>query len=177
MTSLWIDRRKTILDQAACWPLAAWASPQASDRPHFLSVVWQDQLDETVHLSRFPGRQLGQFLVEELDMNHMEIPFDHFLPKCQPQFTRCDKLQAPSSSTAFFKTPRLVAYDGTGKIAQRLHDEILVLEEIHRNPHPGILEYHGCRVDDVSELVTGVCVERYPATLRTFLDHPVSLEW
>ena len=73
----------------------------------------------------------------------------------------------------FIKQPRLVGYDETAGIAEKVRQEISVLEALHRIPHPNIAQYHGCLVDEKRGLVTGICMKKYPCTLAALLENHV----
>ena len=168
---------REILDQAASWSLKALASPTPPTVPDFLAVIWREsENDGGVYITRIPSRKLGDFHPQELDaLPRTLIPYSHFQPAWSPPITRFDSFNySVDAGPVFIKQPRLVGYDKTGGqgIAERVQQEILVLEALHRNPHPNIAQYLGCLVDDVTGLVTGICIKRYPCTLSAlFLDH------
>ena len=164
---------REILDQAASWSLKALASPTPPTVPNFLAVIWREPKDGTVYLTRIPSRKLGHFHPQELDaFPCTPIPRSHFQPTWTPLVTRFDSYFADAGSV-FIKQPRLVGYDETAGIAEKVRQEICVLEALHRNSHPNIAQYYGCMVDEKRGLVTGICMKKYPCTLAALLENHV----
>lgn len=70
----------------------------------------------------------------------------------------------------YFKTPRLKTYDvfqGTGLVAELLLREAETLELLLRNPHPNLIQYHGCKV--CRGRIVGLVLKRYRGTLEEYM--------
>ncbi|EAU87492.1 serine/threonine protein kinase [Coprinopsis cinerea okayama7 len=141
---------KLILDQAASWSRSSLNSPHPPRVPNFLAVIWRDEDTGFIYASRLPGRQLNEFCEQDLDQVHVFIPPHHYQPHWDPYISRYDIDVPQTDALLYLKTPRLVGYDGTPGIAQRVRHEICVLEQLRKNPHPNLCDYYGCAVDSTA---------------------------
>lgn len=97
-------------------------------------------------------------------LNSVLIPHDHIFPL----YTDClTTVPVPPDDTDryFVKKPKLLGYNANeaDKIPTRVLAEAQVLEVLSKKPHPNIVAYFGCLVED--NRVVGLCLERCVDTL------------
>ncbi|KAI0410603.1 serine/threonine kinase [Xylaria grammica] len=93
----------------------------------------------------------------------VEIPTDDVWPVFDPKFTRAP--QSPSSGV-YVKRPSILAYGDipdSYKLSDQVLSEVEVCETLRKNPHPNIVQYLGCNVED--DRITGLCLAKYDITL------------
>lgn len=105
-----------------------------------------------------------KFKAKDVDLGSLElvpIPREHYCPKFEDGMTR-----APDGE-GYVKRPDLVMYGTLGQDldwrTQLILQEVQVCEILKRNPHPNIVQYLGCEVDDGR--ITGICLKNYPSSL------------
>lgn len=96
------------------------------------------------------------------------IPRRHIFP---PSANNLTVVQPHLIATLYVKTPNVLGYNANNPdtIATRFLGEAQVLEVLSKSPHPNIVTYEGCIVEE--SLMVGLCLERCVDTLyeRTWL--------
>ena len=92
----------------------------------------------------------------------LEIPADKIWPYWDPKLAR-EPQQLPPNT--YVKRPSLLAYNPTtsSKLGRQLLDEAEVCQVLMAHPHPNIVKYLGCVVED--GVVKGLCFVEYSQTL------------
>ncbi|TFK27234.1 serine/threonine protein kinase [Coprinopsis marcescibilis] len=147
-------RRVQIIEQAASWPASSFGSRVG--RPDFLAVIWMDRTTGVLNASRLTGRRINEFTDEDLEERHVPIPPQHYQPRWDPYISLYSVHIPQTERMLYFKKPRLIGYDGTTRLAQKLRQEISVLEELRKNSHPNLCEYFGCFGDTNTGLIIGL---------------------
>ncbi|KAF5004589.1 hypothetical protein FDECE_8919 [Fusarium decemcellulare] len=94
--------------------------------------------------------------LERLDLSSLEktpIPRESFCPEFKEGFTRAPESLSPGSSgDVYLKQPSLLPWDPTDtnprQIAEVVLQEAEICETLKENPHPNVVRYLGCLVED-----------------------------
>ncbi|KAF2111941.1 hypothetical protein BDV96DRAFT_462894, partial [Lophiotrema nucula] len=116
-------------------------------------------------------------LWQDLKLNHSKWPhppqpfnYNRVVPIYRPEWTIA---AAPCSDRTFVKKPdffKCAANLWEGEAPARIVErEIETCEILRCNPHPNIAEYQGVTHDEWDR-ITGVCFDRYPMDLHTFVN-------
>lgn len=104
------------------------------------------------------------FNAKDLDISSLEltpIPREHYCPEFEDELTRAQ------DGEGYVKRPNLIMRESCGNdpawLAELVLQEVKVCEIIKKNPHPNIVQYLGCLVDDGR--ITGICLKNYPTSL------------
>ncbi|KAF2648603.1 hypothetical protein K491DRAFT_684560 [Lophiostoma macrostomum CBS 122681] len=105
------------------------------------------------------------------------VPDSAIYPKI-PAHLLC--IQAPvDEGEMYIKRPRILDYDkfteegsSSDWIPRQLLQEACTLELLQRNPHPNIVNYHGCIF--VHDRIVGLALDKYAQTLEQRVAHPTS---
>lgn len=105
-----------------------------------------------------------KFKAKDVDLGSLElmpIPREHYCPKFEDGMTRAQ------DGEGYVKRPDLVMCGSIKEdpdwLAQLILHEVKVCEILKTNPHPNIVQYLGCEVDDGR--ITGICLKNYPSSL------------
>jgi serine/threonine protein kinase len=90
------------------------------------------------------------------------IPSAHVSPTFPQHFTRAPDPLPPNS---YVKKPSLMVYDPSTptSLANRMLHEATIWETLKHSPHPNLIKYYGCQVQDGR--ITGLCFAKYHDTL------------
>jgi serine/threonine protein kinase len=128
--------------------------------------------DDSVYFGQLAKRKL-QITLEEYTSALVQIPDTEIYP----ELTRSGELTvAPDGLTSnlYLKRPRLFHYDEYKAqncmeiVPALLLEEARSLEVLSSYPHPGIVQYHGCRVQ--RGFVTGLVLDRHVSDLRKYIN-------
>ncbi|WPH00191.1 Hypothetical protein R9X50_00301400 [Acrodontium crateriforme] len=100
------------------------------------------------------------------------VPPENINPPFPPEFTRAPSLD---SSKYYLKAPSFTyddAQNGKSFVADCLLNEATVLEQLKKTPHPNIVSYHGCVVED--SRIIRLCLSRYEQNLTSYIDERLS---
>ncbi|KAI1776223.1 kinase-like domain-containing protein [Hypoxylon cercidicola] len=94
--------------------------------------------------------------------NLLEIPTDKIWPTWDARFTRAPQQLPPNT---YVKTPSLLAYNPatSSKLGNQLLIEADVCQILMAYPHPNIVKYLGCIVEN--GMIKGLCFTKLPMTL------------
>ncbi|OIW34253.1 hypothetical protein CONLIGDRAFT_567185 [Coniochaeta ligniaria NRRL 30616] len=129
--------------------------------------------DDAVYFGQLP-KPKRQITFEDYTSALMRLPDAEIYPRLP---TGGELTVAPDNldlSTKFYlKRPRLFQYDEYKAqdcldiIPALLLEEAYTLEKLSRHPHPGIVQYHGCRVR--RGFVTGLVLDRHIDDLKNYV--------
>jgi hypothetical protein len=116
--------------------------------------------DHTVYFGRSPNEKLTPAIINQ---SWKRVPDENVYPEAPSHITTV----TTADSSLFFKGPSMAFYDSldSGQLAEVLLGEAEVLERLAVNPHPNIIEYHGCRV--YQNRIVALALDRHPWTLQT----------
>ena len=150
-----------------------------------LREVWTKRGEEPVFdyttVSAYVG---GIAYVGKLHQRPDEVDEGDVLNSLEPVSPECIHPKSPSDFTtapAFdpvkhhLKAPSFTYDDcrpGKTLLADCVLNEVTVLEQLKRHPHPNLVSYYGCVIED--GLITHLCLQRYPHSLGEYVDRGVS---
>lgn len=147
-----------LIDSSEVWDVE-------TDTYSHLAVLLYRPTDDTYHYAHVTaGRQ------HEFDLNtHLKdltttlIPSSHIWPAIEPGLTAAP---TPPPQNSYIKTPQLIDYEHCAPDflpKDLLLKEARTCEILKANPHPNIVEYHGCIVKDGR--IRGLCLTKYAQDL------------
>jgi serine/threonine protein kinase len=96
------------------------------------------------------------------------IPTDSVWPPFNSKFVKAPQ---PLPENSLIKRPSLLAF-GDGPASCNLTEQVLteveICEILSKHPHPNVVQYLGCVVED--DRITGLCLARYHMTLTEKVD-------
>lgn len=122
--------------------------------------------DDHVFFGQLPFKR-KEITFDQITAALEPVPDNHIYPQLPP-LTAAKFTVAPKDlgkSKVYIKRPSLSAYedlkdqDALGLLPPQLLDEARILELTLRRPHPGIVQYYGCRVH--RSHVTGLVLQKY----------------
>ncbi|EKD17962.1 uncharacterized protein L3040_004501 [Drepanopeziza brunnea f. sp. 'multigermtubi'] len=98
--------------------------------------------------------------IESINALHPRmIPREDICPLVEENLTVCEE---PTKPDIFIKRPDLTSYDGSSNLADFILQEARICEILMRHPHPHIVKYFGCYVEEGR--IAGLCFQRYAET-------------
>ncbi|KXG50229.1 uncharacterized protein PGRI_061960 [Penicillium griseofulvum] len=133
--------------------------------PKFLhtNVIFQD--GDSYLWAELPKRD---HLIKDASIDQsllQKIPPEHIWPLFEDKFTIC---QNPNSPDVYIKQPRLTGYNGSASLGEYLLQEAQICQFLIKHPHKNVSHYLGCVVK--SDRITGLCFQKYEATLADRLE-------
>ncbi|KAK4238820.1 kinase-like domain-containing protein [Achaetomium macrosporum] len=104
----------------------------------------------------------------------IEIPAEIIWPVFNSKFTQASQ---PLPERTYVKRPRLLVYDdapASQEYSKQLLREIDICELLAKHPHPNLVEYLGCVVEEGR--MVGLCLKRYDMTLWEKVDSGVAFD-
>lgn len=133
----------------------------------FAKVLVVYQAKNQLYLGSINGRQslLSHISIKDLQ-DVILIPKMAYQPRFESFIT---KAPMPLPDECYVKRPSLICYDrvrscgNPHRIAQHVLQEVKIYEILKQHPHPNIVTYLGCEVQE--GYITGICLTRYRETL------------
>lgn len=107
-----------------------------------------------------------------MQMSGREINIDSIWPAYDENLTVADN----KAQELFLKTPNLIdiAFNDAEVMQRRILGEALFCEEIRKSPHPNVVDYRGCEVEDGR--IKGILLKRYRETLYSRVNQSDKLD-
>ncbi|KAK1773081.1 kinase-like domain-containing protein [Copromyces sp. CBS 386.78] len=147
--------------------LSECVSPDSNDTVYTTFALVDDE--DRVFFGQLPFKKT-EITFEQITAALEPVPDEHIYPEL-PKFTVAPKdINRPD---VYIKRPSLSAYedlkeeDALGSLPLELLDEARILELTLRKPHPGIVQYFGCRIH--RSHITGLVLRRYEYNIYQYL--------
>ena len=132
--------------------------------------------DDSVYFGQVSKPKL-QITLDEFTTALVRVPDAEIYPVFSPdgELTAAPDNDKPLSSDLYLKRTRLFSYgeykeqDCVDIIPALVLEEAQMLEKLSDHPHPGIIRYHGCRVQ--RGVITGLVLDKHVGDLKTYLVH------
>lgn len=139
----------------------------SSSTPTFECTLITAFVDGRAYAGKSPQR------ISEMDdvdvIQYLEpVPDTNIFPLMPPDFTRAPTF---SMSDHYLKAPQFTYSDtrpGTTFVADQLRSEAAILELLSKHPHPSIVEYYGCVLQENSQRITHLCLKRCYCNLAEY---------